>query len=158
VSNTLKQNLANYLSNYRMMNDYVSIETAEVIDLSFEVSVVLDATQNQGQVITNIINKLTTFMNPQTRQLGQNIYLSELNSLIQDENGVITVTGINVFNEIGGQYSSFQTSMAYSDDVTRQIRPVDDTIFAQPNQVYQIRYPQKDIKVRVKNFQNVQFS
>jgi hypothetical protein len=140
------------------MNDYVSIETAEVIDLSFEVSVVLDATQNQGQVITNIINKLTTFMNPQTRQLGQNIYLSELNSLIQDENGVITVTGINVFNEIGGQYSSFQTSMAYSDDVTRQIRPVDDTIFAQPNQVYQIRYPQKDIKVRVKNFQNVQFS
>ena len=158
VSNTLKQNLANYLSNYRMMNDYVSIETAEVIDLSFEVSVVLDATQNQGQVITNIINKLTTFMNPQIRQLGQNIYLSELNSLIQDENGVITVTGINVFNEIGGQYSSFQTSMAYSDDVTRQIRPVDDTIFAQPNQVYQIRYPQKDIKVRVKNFQNVQFS
>jgi hypothetical protein len=158
VSNTLKQNLANYLSNYRMMNDYVSIETAEVIDLSFEVSVVLDATQNQGQVITNIINKLTTFMNPQTRQLGQNIYLSELNSLIQDENGVITVTGINVFNEVGGQYSSFQTSMAYSDDVTRQIRPVDDTIFAQPNQVYQIRYPQKDIKVRVKNFQNVQFS
>jgi hypothetical protein len=158
VSNTLKQNLANYLSNYRMMNDYVSIETAEVIDLSFEVSVVLDATQNQGQVITNIINKLTTFMNPQTRQLGQNIYLSELNSLIQDENGVITVTGINVFNEVGGQYSSFQTSMAYSDDVTKQIRPVDDTIFAQPNQVYQIRYPQKDIKVRVKNFQNVQFS
>jgi hypothetical protein len=140
------------------MNDYVSIETAEVIDLSFEVSVVLDATQNQGQVITNIINKLTTFMNPQTRQLGQNIYLSELNSLIQDENGVITVTGINVFNEVGGQYSSFQTSMAYSDDVTKQIRPVDDTIFAQPNQVYQIRYPQKDIKVRVKNFQNVQFS
>jgi len=158
VSNTLKQNLANYLSNYRMMNDYVSIETAEVIDLSFEVSVVLDATQNQGQVITNIINKLTTFMNPQIRQLGQNIYLSELNSLIQDENGVITVTGINVFNEVGGQYSSFQTSMAYSDDVTKQIRPVDDTIFAQPNQVYQIRYPQKDIKVRVKNFQNVQFS
>jgi hypothetical protein len=78
--------------------------------------------------------------------------------LIQDENGVITVTGINVFNEVGGQYSSFQTSMAYSDDVTKQIRPVDDTIFAQPNQVYQIRYPQKDIKVRVKNFQNVQFS
>jgi hypothetical protein len=48
--------------------------------------------------------------------------------------------------------------MAYSNDVTRQIRPVDDTIFAQPNQVYQIRYPNKDIRVKVKNFQNVQFS
>jgi hypothetical protein len=158
VSNTLKQNLANYLSNYRMMNDYISIETAEVIDLSLDISVVLDATQNQGQVITNIINKVSTFLDPQIRNLGQNIYLSQLNSLIQDENGVITVTAIDVFNEVGGQYSGFQTSMAYSNDVTRQIRPVDDTIFAQPNQVYQIRYPNKDIRVKVKNFQNVQFS
>lgn len=158
VSNTLKQNLANYLSNYRMMNDYISIETAEVIDLSLDISVVLDATQNQGQVITNIINKVSTFLDPQVRNLGQNIYISQLNSLIQDENGVITVTAIDVFNEVGGQYSGFQTSMAYSNDVTRQIRPVDDTIFAQPNQVYQIRYPNKDIRVKVKNFQNVQFS
>ena len=158
VSNTLKQNLANYLSNYRMMNDYISIETAEVVDLSIDISVVLDSTQNQGQVVTNIVNKISAFLDPQIRNLGQNIYLSQLNSIIQDENGVITVTAIDVFNEVGGQYSSSQTSMAYKDPVTKQILPVDDTIFAQPNQVYQIRYPQKDITVRVKNFQNVQFS
>jgi hypothetical protein len=158
VSNTLKQNLANYLSNYRMINDYISIETAEVIDISLDISVVLDSTQNQGQVISNIINKVSTFMDPQVRNLGQNIYISQLNSLIQDENGVITVAGIEVYNEVGGQYSSSQTSMAYSNDESRQIRPVDDTIFAQPNQVYQIRFPNKDIRVRVKNFQNVQFS
>jgi hypothetical protein len=48
--------------------------------------------------------------------------------------------------------------MAYADPELKIIRPVDDTIFAEPNQVYQIRYPQKDIKVRVKNFQNVSFS
>jgi hypothetical protein len=158
VSNTLKQNLANYLSNYRMLNDYISIETAEVIDISIDIAVVLDSTQNQGQVISNIVNKISTFMDPQVRQLGQNIYLAQLNSLIQDENGVITVAGLQIFNEVGGQYSSAQTSMPYVDDLTRQIRPVDDTIFAQPSQVYQIRYPQKDIRVRVKNFQNVSFT
>ena len=158
VSNTLKQNLANYLSNYRMLNDYISIETAEVIDVSVDIAVVLDSTQNQGQVISNIVNKISTFMDPQIRQLGQNIYLAQLNSLVQDENGVITVAGIQIYNEVGGQYSSSQTSMPYVDDATRQIRPVDDTIFAQPSQVYQIRYPQKDIRVRVKNFQNVSFT
>ena len=158
VSNTLKQNLANYLSNYRMMNDYISIETAEVIDLALDISVVLDSTQNQGQVITNIVNKISAFLDPQVRNLGQNIYISQLSSIIQDENGVITVTGIDVFNKVGGQYSGSETSMAYKDPVTKQIQPIDDTIFAQPNQVYQIRYPQKDIKVKVKNFQNVQFS
>jgi hypothetical protein len=48
--------------------------------------------------------------------------------------------------------------MQYSDPETRQIAPVADTIFAQPSQVYQIRYPSKDIKVSVVNFQSTTFS
>jgi hypothetical protein len=48
--------------------------------------------------------------------------------------------------------------MRYSNPETKEIQPVDDTIFAQPSQVYQIRYPNKDIRVLVKNFQSVTFS
>lgn len=158
VSNTLRQNVANYLSNYRMMNDYISILTAEVIDLSVEVSIVLDSAQNSGQVIANVIDKVSLYFNPQTRQLGQNVYLSELSSIIQNQNGVLTVAGLNIYNQVGGQYSSAETSMEYADAETKLIAPVDDTIFAQPSQVYQIRYPNKDIKVLVKNFQSVTFS
>ena len=158
VSNTLRQNVANYLSNYRMMNDYISILTAEVIDLSVEVSIVLDSAQNSGQIITNVIDKVSTYFDPQIRQLGQNVYLSELSSIIQNQNGVLTVAGLSIYNQVGGQYSSAETSMEYSDPETKQIAPVDDTIFAQPSQVYQIRYPNKDIKVSVKNFQSVTFS
>ncbi len=158
VSNTLKQNIANYLSNYRMLNDYISILTADVIDLSVDISIVLNSAQNSGQVIADVINKVAEYFNPQTRGLGQNVYLAELSSIIQSQNGVLTVAGINVFNNVGGQYSSSETSMEYSDPETRQIKPVDDTIFAQPSQVYQIRYPEKDIRVSVKNFQSITFS
>ena len=158
VSNTLKQNIANYLSNYRMMNDYISIFTAEVIDVSIDVSIVLDTAQNSGQVISSVIDVVSNYFDPQVRQLGQNIYLSELQSIIQNQNGVLTVTNLEVFNEVGGQYSSFETSMEYSDPVTKKIGAVDDTIFAQPSQVYQIRYPNKDIRVSVKNFQSVTMS
>ena len=84
--------------------------------------------------------------------------MSELQSIIQNQNGVLTVAGISVFNNVGGQYSSSETSMEYSDPVTKQIKPVDDTIFAQPSQVYQVRYPNKDIRVSVKNFQSITFS
>jgi hypothetical protein len=48
--------------------------------------------------------------------------------------------------------------MTYRDEATRLIEPVDDTIFAQPSQVYQVRYPNKDIRISVKNFQSVTFS
>ena len=158
VSNTLRQNVANYLSNYRMMNDYVVVGSAEVIDLGVDISVVLDASQNSGQIVTDIVNRISAYFDPQVRQLGQNVYLSELKSIVQNQNGVITVSEIIVDNKVGGQYSSAQTSMVYADPELKIIKPVDDTIFAEPVQVYQIRYPQKDIKVRVKNFQNVSFS
>ena len=158
VSNTLRQNIATYLSNYRMMNDYISIFSAEVIDLSVDVSIVLDSAQNSGQVITNVIDKIASYFNPQTRELGQNVYLSEVRSIIQNTNGVLTVASIDIFNEVGGQYSSAETSMEYSNPETKQIGPVDDTIFAQPNQVYQVRFPSKDIRVSVKNFQSITFS
>lgn len=158
VSNTLKQNIANYLSNYRMINDYISIETAQVIDLSIEVSIVLTSTQNSGQIITDVVNRVSDYFNPLYRELGQNVYLSELRSIIQNQEGVITVASLDVFNNVGGQYSSFETSMTYSNPETKQIRPVDDTIFAEPIQVYQVRYPTKDIKVSVKNFQTTTLS
>jgi hypothetical protein len=158
VSNTLRQNVANYLSNYRMMNDYIQVTSAEVLDLAFEISVVLDATQNSGQIISEIVNRVAAYMNPQIRELGQNVYLSELRTIVQQQTGVITVADLVVENKVGGQYSSAQTSMRYADPELKIIQPVDDTLFAQPNQSYQVRFPQKDIKIKVKNFQNVSFS
>ena len=158
VSNTLLTNLAEYLSNYRMLNDYISVETAQVIDLAVEVSIVLDASQNQGAVIGSVINKITDYFNPSVRQLGQNVNVSEINRIIQSENGVLSLTDLKVFNQVGGQYSSSETSQSYSDSATKQIGLIDNTIFALPTQIYQIRYPNKDITVKVKNFQTVSIS
>ena len=158
ISNTLKNNVANYLSNYRMINDYVSIQSANVIDLSFNIDVVLDNTQNQGTVISQIISIVSDYFDPINRQMGENVNISELRRLIQSENGVISLSDIQVFNQVGGQYSSSQTSQRYIDSTTKQIGLVDDTIFAEPNQIYQIKYPNKDINVRVKNLKTVNFS
>lgn len=158
VSNTLQSNIANYLSNYRMINDYIFVNSANVIDLAFDVSVVLDASQNQGTVITNLVEKVQNYMSPATREMGSNVYISEIRRLVQEEVGVITVTDIKVYNKVGGQYSSSQTSQRYSNSDTRQIELIDDTIFAEPTQIYDVRYPNKDIRIIVKNLTTVNFS
>jgi hypothetical protein len=158
VSNTLKQNVANYLSNYRMINDYISIEAAETIDLAVTVDVVLDNSQNQGAVIAKVIQIVSEFFNPLVRELGQNVNISELRRLLQSENGIVSVSDVLFYNQVGGQYSSSQTSMPYADSVTRQIQPTADTLFATPTQIYQIRYPNKDINVRVLNLKSVNLS
>jgi predicted nucleic acid-binding protein len=158
VSNNLKSNLATYLSKYRMINDYIAVDVAKVIDLEFELFVVLESTQNQGQVITEIIDQVSNYMDPKNRELGQNVNVSDVRRLVQNTAGVISLTEIKVFNKVGGQYSSSQTSQRYIDTETRQIELIDDTIFAEPDQIYQIRYNNKDIKVRVKNLKSVDFS
>jgi hypothetical protein len=158
ISQTLKNNLANYLSNYRMLNDYISITTAEVIDLKFDISVVLDSSQNQGAVVSEIINVITNYFDPGNIELGSNVYISDIRRNIQSINGVISLANVEVFNLVGGQYSSSQTSQRYAIAPVRQIELIDDTIFAQPNQIYQVRFPGKDILVRVKNQQTVNFS
>jgi hypothetical protein len=158
VSNTLKQNVANYLSNYRMINDYISIEAADTIDLSVTVEIVLDSSQNQGSIIAKTIQIVTEFFNPLVRNLGQNVNISELKTLIQRENGVISISDVSFNNQVGGQYSSSQTSMEYSDSITKKIQPVADTLFATPTQIYQIRYPNKDINIRVLNLKSVNYS
>ena len=158
VSNTLKDNIANYLSNYRMINDYISVRSANVVDLEFEFSVAMTSTENQGQVITNIVNSVDSYLSPTTNLLGKNVNVSDIRRIIQDIPGVSTLADLKVFNKTGGQYSSSETSQRYVNDTTKQIELIDDTIFAQPNQIYQIRFPEKDIKVRIKQLKNVDFS
>jgi len=63
-----------------------------------------------------------------------------------------------VYNRVGGQYSSSQTSQRYIDKETREIELIDDTIFAEPDQIYQVRFDSRDINVRVKQLRTVDFS
>ena len=127
VPSTLSQNVANYLSDYRMLNDYISVGSAEVIDLRLD------------------------FFQPTKRELGQDIFLGELSKELSQLDGVINIIDIELYNELGGQYSDSQVSQPYSNSVTRQISLIDQTIFAQPNQTFQVRFPDKDIVVRLKN-------
>jgi len=150
--------LATYLSKYRMINDYISIEVAKVIDLEFEFFIVLNSTGSQSQVITEVINNVTNYMLPSTRELGENVNVSEIRQLIQNIDGVNTLSEVRVYNKVGGIYSSSETSQRYVDKTTKQIELIDNTIFAEPDQIYQIRYAAKNIKVRVKNLTTVDFS
>jgi hypothetical protein len=150
VPQTLKDNIATYLSNYRMMNDYISVDTAKVIDLAFEIFVSLNKTSSQNSIIADIIDKVNVYMDPQNRNLGQDVLISEIRRVVQGIEGVINVSDIKVFNRVGGKYSSSQTSQIYSDNNTKQIKLIDETINSTPSEFYQIRYPDTDIGIRVK--------
>ena len=140
------------------MNDYLVIEPAQVIDLSFEVDLLLDPSFNQGEVVTEVIQVVNQFLSPSNLELGQDIFLGILIRNVSNVNGVINLIDFRVYNKVGGDYSSNQVSQSYSDPETKQIELIDGTIFAQPMQTFRIKFANKDIIVRAKNTNQTQIS
>ena len=157
VSSTLKNNVAEYLSNYRMLNDYIEVTSAKVIDISLDVDVVITNDVNQGQVVSNVISSVKDFFDIDSNELGETISLSQLYGKISEQPGVLNVIDVRVYNEIGGTYSNSQISQL-TNPTTNQIQVIDQTLFFLPDEIPQIKYPDVDIRVRVKQIDRPNFS
>lgn len=150
VSETLKNNVLNYLANFRMLNDYIDIQSGEVIDLGLEVDLVINKNENAVDVIKSVIQQIISFFSISKRKMGDPLLVGDLNREIGNVSGVANVVDIRVFNKIGGNYSSAEVAQSYIDSNTREIRQSDNTIYMKSNQIFQIRFPNSDIKIRTK--------
>lgn len=151
-TSALRNNIATYLSNYKMLNDYIQISNGRIVNLGFEVDLYVDKRQPQSQIISQVINNIQQFMDINKYQMGDNIYMSSLIETINNVGGVLNVIDLRVYNKVGeGLYSLNEISQPYFDAETRQIDLTTDfTLFGEPTTMFEIKYPDIDIKVRVK--------
>ena len=150
VSNTLKNNIINYLSNYRMINDYIDIQSGEVIDLGLEINVVINKNEKPADVIKSVVDATTTFFSVDKRKMGEPFLVGDLQRVIGNVSGIVNVVEIKVFNKIGGNYSSSEVSQSYKDVNTKEILQSDNIIYMKSNQIFQVRFPSSDIGVAYK--------
>jgi hypothetical protein len=151
VSNTLKDNVTEYIAQYRMINDFVEIQSGEVIDLSLEIDLMVDKNEIATDIVKTVISGATNFFMIEKRKMGDPLFVGDLMRQIGQISGVVNVIDVRVFNKIGGQYSSSEVSMAYVDSTTKEIAQSDMTIFMKSNQIFQVRFPNVDIRVRTKS-------
>ena len=149
VPEALKKNVSEFLSNHRMMNDYISVGSAKVLDLRFELDIVLENSSSQGKVIGNVINKVGEYFNIDRIEMGQDLPLGKLRGLIMKQSGIVNIVNLKVYNLVGGEYSQSQTTQPLFNTTTKEINLLDDTIYAQPDEILHIRFPGKDIAIRV---------
>lgn len=157
VSNTLKNNILNYLSNYRMINDYIDIQSGEVIDLSLELDLIVNKNESQTEVLKSVVQEVTSFFSIDKRKMGDPLLVGDLYRIIGNVAGVTNVVDIRVFNLVGGNYSSSEVSQSYKDNATKEILQFDNTVYMKSNQIFQIRFPNSDIKIRTKTLKNTTY-
>ena len=149
---TLRSNIATYLADYRMLNDYVQISNGKIINLSLEIDLFVDKKAPQTQIISQVISSVQSFMDINKFQMGDNIYLSPLIENINNVGGVLNVIDLRIYNKVGNGYSVNEISQPYIDETTRQIDIASDyTLFGDPITMFEIKFPAQDIKVRVKS-------
>ena len=152
ATSALKQNIAEYLADYRMLNDYVTIKNGRVINLGFEADLFVEKTIPKGEIISGVINTITEYLNINKWDMGDNIYLSQLVENINNVSGVLNVTDLRVFNKVNenGKYSLNEIAQPYIDEETRQVDLLGKyTLFGAPNSMFEIKYPNTDIKVTI---------
>lgn len=151
-TSALRDNIATYLADYRMLNDYVQITNGRIVNLAFEIDLFIDKKMPSSQIISQVITDVKNYLDINKFGMGDNVYISPLLETINNVGGVLNVTGLRIFNKVGGgKYSLNEISQPYIDAETRQIDLTDDyTLFGEPTTMFEIKYPTTDIIVRVK--------
>ena len=157
----LAENIQNYLSEYRMINDFVEIKPGRIINLSIEIDVHIDKNYNMNDVVSLIISKTQDYFDINKRNMGDDLYVGDLKKEISKLDGVANLIDLRVYNETCAGYSSTQTSQELyeSSDCNRpqeekvpgrfriDLEASDGIIYSDGDTMLEIKYPEKDIRV-----------
>ena len=138
---TLKENLAVYLSSFRLISDAIDVVDAQVINLAIEFEVSIAKNFNKNSVIQQAINTVKSYMKIENFQIDQPIIIGEIENLILNTPGVLSLIDLKFLNRNG-----FFQSRPYSNIKYSIARAIDrGLIFPPRGGIFEVRYPFDDI-------------
>jgi hypothetical protein len=142
ATDTLKVNLKNYLSQYRMLTDAVNIKDAFIVNVGVRYDVVIRPGYVGRDVLVKCTEALKDYFNITKWSINQPVNLSEVYTLLDRIKGVQTVQKVELFNKVGGDYSQFAYDIK---GATRNniVYPSYDPC------IFEVKYPDIDIEGRI---------
>ena len=144
ANDAVRQNLTNYLNQYRMLTDSVNLLDGYVINIGVDFSIISYKNYNKREVLANCISLVQQYFDINTTQFCQPINLSRLHLEIAKVDGVQSVTSLKIKNLTtkDGDYSQYAYDIGYA-TVNNIVYPSLDPA------IFEVRFPTKDIVGRV---------
>jgi len=140
VANTsLKNNLKNWLTQYKMISDTVDILDAEIVNFEIDYEILIDINTNRFDVINTCNDRLASKFSVK-QDIGEPIKITEIYRELLKVDGVVDVTSVDVGLKSGGIYS--ESNYDFDSALSADGRMIE----AQPNVVFELKYPNVDIK------------
>lgn len=170
LSETVAENMKEYLKGYKCVNDFVEIRSGKIINLAFDCNVYIDKAYDKSEVIQRIIQHIQDYMDIRKHIMGEDIFLGDLEKEISQLDGVINLIALRCYNKVGSEdgYSDDEINQSLVDlescaDMTHyntlggqtdeneiDLFDSDKTLYGRIDTMFEIKYPEKDIRVRVK--------
>lgn len=138
---TLKENIRKYLNPYRLITDAIDILDASVVNLSFQFDIVIDPSLNQQTVLQSILSKLIEQFNTTKFSIDQPIVLSDIQNLIFNTPGVLSIVNIE-FKNLNGETNG-RTYSNFNYDVKSNLRK--GMLYPPEGGIFEFKYPEFDI-------------
>jgi phage-related baseplate assembly protein len=144
ATETLKNNLRTYISQYRMIGDNIEIRDAFIINIGVDFDIIVLPEYNNNEVLLACITALKDYFQTSKWQINQPIFLKDLYILLDKIKGVQTVKNVAISNKAGttsgySQYAYDITGATQSQVIYPSLDP----------SIFEVRYPNTDIKGRV---------
>ena len=143
-SNTVKQNLSTYLSEYRIIGDTVKIKDGFVINIAVDFEIIVFPNFNNNEVLSRCITEIQNYFAIDNWTFNQPILLKELFIRLDKINGVQTVKDIYITNKTG--VAQGYSEYAYDIEGATQNNVVYPSL---DPCVFEVKYPDTDIRGRV---------
>lgn len=144
ANEAIKQNLRQYMSQYRLMTDALNIKDIYIINISVEIEIMARPNENSNEVLLKVLNKAMEIFHNDNMQPKAPIMISSITSELDRVEGVQQIVSIKFFNEI-------DTASGYSGnvfDVNTAIR--NNILYPSVDcSIFEVKYPKRNIKIRV---------
>jgi hypothetical protein len=144
ASNSLKNNLRTYLSQYKIIGDSIEIKDAFIINISIDFEIIVLPNNNNNTVILNCITSLKNYFSIDNWQINEPIILRDLYVRLDKIEGVQTVKNIEFNNKTG--VSLGYSQYAYDIPAATQNQVIYPSL--DPS-IFEVKYPNTDIKGKV---------
>ena len=142
INSAIKENLKTYINQYKMISDGINIVDGYIINFAIEFDISILSGYNRREVLTNCNLALKDYFNIDNWTFNDTININEVELILANQEGVVSVAKLVFTNKCGGNYSPRSYNF---EEATRSkiIYPSLDP------SVFELKFPNQDIKGRV---------
>jgi len=153
----IKLNIASYLQNYKVLNDFIEIVDGRIINLGIRFSIQVSREYNKKDVVVNCIKVLSDYFAIENWEMNSVIYISEVTELLMEQPGVVNVASLQFYNKAGDGYSNdvisyglpeaqLHIAVQLARDGEIEINPINNKIISSVTSMFEVKHPEVDIK------------